>query len=43
VDGESGKIGAANSAASTIYGYAREELLSMNWIDLSGARQTCSD
>ena len=35
VDLESGQILAANAAASTLYGYDREELLSMNGFDLS--------
>jgi PAS domain S-box-containing protein len=34
-DRESGQILAANAAASTLYGYDREELLSMNGFDLS--------
>ena len=35
VDNESGRILAANKAAIALYGYSREELLSMNRIDLS--------
>ena len=35
VDRESGQLLAANAAASSLYGYSREELLSMNRIDLS--------
>ena len=35
VDRESGRLLAANVAATVLYGYSREELLSMNRIDLS--------
>ena len=35
VDRESGQLLAANQAASSLYGYSREELLSMNRTDLS--------
>ena len=35
VDQESGRLLAANAAATVLYGYSREELLSMNRIDLS--------
>ena len=35
VDRESGRLLAANAAATVLYGYSREELLSMNRIDLS--------
>jgi PAS domain S-box-containing protein len=35
VDRESGQLLAANKAASSLYGYSREELLSMNRTDLS--------
>ena len=35
VDKESGQILAANAAAEDLYGYSRDELLSMNRIDLS--------
>ena len=35
VDRESGNLLAANAAATVLYGYSREELLSMNRIDLS--------
>jgi two-component system, cell cycle sensor histidine kinase and response regulator CckA len=35
VDHESGRILAANAAAAALYGYTREELLSLNRVDLS--------
>ncbi len=35
VDRESGQILAANAAAAALYGYTREELLSLNRVDLS--------
>ena len=35
VEQESGRLLAANAAATRLYGYSREELLSMNRIDLS--------
>ena len=35
VDRESGSLLAANAAATALYGYSREELLSLNRIDLS--------
>jgi PAS domain S-box-containing protein len=35
VDNESGRILAANAAAAGLYGYSREELVSMNRTDLS--------
>jgi two-component system cell cycle sensor histidine kinase/response regulator CckA len=35
VDGESGRLLAANTAATVLYGYSREELLSLNRVDLS--------
>ncbi len=35
VDNESGRIFAANAAAAALYGYSREELVSLNRVDLS--------
>ena len=35
MDRESGNLLAANAAATALYGYSREELLSLNRIDLS--------
>ncbi len=35
VDRESGRLLAANTAATVLYGYSREELLSLNRVDLS--------